>query len=350
MQCRNCGTQLSTGVAICPTCGTVTSDYVSGPASPYNPAAPANPYGVSQAPPSTAYGSQPYGAPSDPYSAYPSSPYNVPAQMPPSAPYPSYVAPPPMQPLPPPSPQRRGPSVGIIIGVAVLILVLVGGAVFVLLQRAGSTNPSPAQITPQVTATSPASQNQNPYPPHTGTLVLDDPMVNNSKGNKWDESTLNGVGTCGFSGGAYHIKVMKTGLICNPEASNLVFSNLAYEAKVTILQGDQAGIDIRVDQSKGTGYLFSIDTQGNFFLDRDDSSTKAKSLSSGSHNAIIKGLNQPNLIAIVANGTTISVYVNNQFITSTDDGTYGQGQIGVFGFSDKGSADVIASDARVWKL
>jgi len=316
--------------------------------APYAPTAPANPYGVPQSMPPTGYGTPTYGAapPQNPYSSPTLPVYNVPPQaQPPVYPYNAQIQPPPLL----PKPQQRGPNVGILIGVALLVLVLVGAGIFVFV-RLGQNQP-PALATPTAVQTTPTiTTAQNPYPPHTGTLVLDDPMQDNSKGNKWDESTLSGVGTCGFAGGTYHIKVMKTGLICNPEASNLVFSNLAFEAKVTILQGDAEGIDIRIDQTKGTGYLFSIDTQGNFVLTRNDSSSQGKTLSSGSHGAINKGFNQPNLLAIVANGSTISVYVNNQFVASATDSMYTQGQIGVFGSSSNSSADVVVSDARVWTL
>src|SRR5713101_2652725 len=63
MNCRSCGTSLPTGAAICPKCGTVTSDYASGPMSaPYPPTAPANPYGAPQLMPPTAYGAPTCGA------------------------------------------------------------------------------------------------------------------------------------------------------------------------------------------------------------------------------------------------------------------------------------------------
>ncbi len=51
--------------------------------------------------------------------------------------------------------------------------------------------------TPGGTATQPTlPQTQNPYPPHTGTLVLDDPMRDNSKGYQLDISDIAGSGSC----------------------------------------------------------------------------------------------------------------------------------------------------------
>jgi hypothetical protein len=81
-----------------------------------------------------------------------------------------------------------------------------------------------------------------------------------------------------------------------------------------------------------------------------DPKNQYKILSSGTNGAIKRGLNQSNLIAAVANGTTISVYVNNEFIASVHDTTYTNGQRGIYGEGDNGPADIIASNTRVWRL
>ena len=249
---------------------------------------------------------------------------------------------------------------GILIGVVLLVLVLIGAGLFAALSgafnRNSPANDTSATATAQALATAhaaatEAAASQNPYPPHTGTLVLNDPMQDNSRGNKWDEASLGGTGTCGFTGGAYHLKVTQKGLYCEPEASSLVFSNLTFEAKITIVQGDGGGIVIRQDQTKGTDYLFDIDIQGDYALFREDGNNNPKVLTHGSNGVLKKGLNQSNLLAIVANGSSINLYVNNQFIDKATDSTYTQGQIGIFaGASNNGADDVAVNDARVWQL
>ena len=62
------------------------------------------------------------------------------------------------------------------------------------------------------------------------------------------------------------------------------------------------------------------------------------------------GLNQSNVIAVVANGGTLDVYVNNQKVDRINDNTYSEGQIGVFAGSTNNSAEVTFNDARVWVL
>ena len=189
---------------------------------------------------------------------------------------------------------------------------------------------------------------------------MNDPMHDNSQGNKWDEATMNGkssddLSICGFKNGAYHIsRTQKGGLICDPEAANLAnVNNLAYEARLTIVQGTESGVVVRFDQTKGVGYLFSISIAGTYGIDKVNFNNPQASytmLHSGSNKAIKTGLNQTNLVAIVANENTLSAFVNNVFIDSVQDNTYTTGQIGVFGNGANGVTDVLASNARVWQL
>ena len=333
MNCSTCGSQLPVGAAICPTCGTVASYYVSEDSIPTVPSAsPATPYSPPQPMPSTAYGTPPYEALQQ--NPYASPPYSIPQPMPTP---------------PPPAPRRRGPATGLIIGIGILVFVLLAGGIFALLAHNTPANSSHVGTTPTSAKTTPASTTSsstaNPYPPGTGTLVINDPMMDNSRGYKWDEGTIANGGTCGFNGGAYHVHAsQKNGFICVPEASNLSLSNLAFEVKVTITQGSEAGVVVRLDQTTGTGYYFFIQSQGSFVLCKDDCS-QAHTLSSGSNGAINKGLNQTNLLAIVANGNTIGVYVNGQFVTTGTDSAHTRGQIGI-----EAGTDVVATNVRVWSL
>jgi len=68
--------------------------------------------------------------------------------------------------------------------------------------------------------------------------------------------------------------------------------------------------------------------------------------------SVIKaGPNQTNLIAVVANGSTLDFYVNSQKIDSVNDGTYSSGQIGVIAdnYHDN-PTEVAFSNAKVWTL
>lgn len=261
-----------------------------------------------------------------------------------------YAAPPPQ-----PAPRFQRKSIGIMIGLGLLLVVLIGAGVLALLHFSSNnvaTNPTPTVTVPatpfDVTPT--ASNLQNPYPPNTGTLVLNDPLMDNSKGYKWDESSFSGTDSCGFTGGAYHV-VEKTGLICIAEANNLVLSNFVFEVNVKIVKGDNAGIAFRVNQVNKTFYSFDISPDGSYAL--QVYTNKYTTLSQGTNSVINKGLNQSNLLAVVANGDLITVYVNGQIIDSVHDKTFSKGQVGALSFASNTNGatnDVIVSNARVWVL
>jgi hypothetical protein len=88
-----------------------------------------------------------------------------------------------------------------------------------------------------------------------------------------------------------------------------------------------------------------IDENGNFLLkvyfDKNGTSTI---IASGYNAAIHADGN--NLIAVVACGSQIDLYVNRQLIKSLSDSTFSGGQIGVLAFS----SEVAFSNAKVWKL
>ncbi len=260
---------------------------------------------------------------------------HLPNSMPQQNPYavPQYAPPPPQVPLRSPS-RNRGKRIALIVGLGLLALILVGAGVFTLVHI---NFPS-----------------QGPYPPNTGTLVLNDPLHDNSRGYKWDETPADPYGTtCGFMGGAYHTIAGDVGShICRPGAANLDFSDLTYEVKIKIAKGDIGGIVFPGNPTTNFRYIFTVDIRGNYTLSKDDGSGNLSTLKSGTNVAIDNGPAPSNLPAIVAIGNIISLYVNAQLVAQAQDTSYKRGQIGIYAnTSSYGNAsDIIASDARVWKL
>ena len=164
MNCTNCGTNLAPGTVACPLCGKPSPYSNPGANDPTIAAS----YNI-PLPPSTSYGSQPYGqnpygAPApNPYETVPSAtnPYGSPAQNP--------YAPPPVQSqygyVPPQPPPQRRNRTGLIVGIVILLAVLLGGIIlaFSLLSRS-NTQGNIATPTPIV----PATPTQVPTPQATG--------------------------------------------------------------------------------------------------------------------------------------------------------------------------------------
>ncbi len=204
-----------------------------------------------------------------------------------------------------------------------------------------------ATLTPQASPT--RSTVQNPYPPHTGSLALNDPLKDNSKGFRWDAGPFANGGSCSFTGGSYHVGVSLQGhvLACNAQA--VTFGNFTYEVQMTILKGDRGGIFFRQVGTKGPYYFYSIKIDGSYELDSFNGKT-SNVLQRGTSPAVKRGLNQPNLLAVVAQGRSIDLYVNGQSILHISNSTSSNGLIGVAADATDQPAEVAFTNARVWML
>ena len=135
-------------------------------------------------------------------------------------------------------------------------------------------------------------------------------------------------------------------------SSSPTFSDFAYQVQMTIVKGDGGGISFRFDTTKGNSYIFFIDQNGDYqlgnFNNCNSNNCKYSTLVSSWSAAINAGLNQPNLLAVVASGRTIDLYVNHQKIDSVHDSSYSQGQIGVSAIDLKSPTEVVFRDAKVW--
>src|SRR5216683_1320259 len=160
-------------------------------------------------------------------------------------------------------------------------------------------------ITTSANATTPALQ--NPYPPFSGTLVLNDPLNNNSQGYNWDE----GAGTCQFSAKGYFITETQQKHFQYCTARTTDFSNFAYQVQMIITKGNFGGIIFRSNATTGQYYYFRIGQDGSyiFLLYVDNQANHARILTGGFIPSFHIGLNQSNLVAVVARNNTIDLYV-----------------------------------------
>ena len=245
--------------------------------------------------------------------------------------------------------RRRGPGTAILL-VGLALLVAVGASVgFFYFTRSNQQNPSLSTSSNQQNLTSPtttSNNQQNPYPPY-GTLALDDPLSDNSHGYGWYDYPTNSIGgACQFTGGAYHVSQSNAQYISFCSAKSTNFSNFAFEVQMRIIQGDCGGVIFRFQEpNNGTFYHFAVCQDGMYAL---YDSYDITLIQPNSSSAIHTGLNQSNLIAVVANGSTLDLYVNNQKIDSVSDSAHSQGQIGVAATDVKNPTEVVFSDAKVW--
>src|SRR5207244_553512 len=104
------------------------------------------------------------------------------------------------------------------------------------------------------------------------------------------------------------------------------------------------------DSNTGKLYFFEVCQDGTYLFSRylDFTGNNVKDLAGGSSAAITTGLNQTNVIAVVAQGSTLSIYVNKQKIASANDSTFTHGQIGLFADVNTHHTDAAFNNAKVW--
>ncbi|HJT56588.1 MAG TPA: serine/threonine-protein kinase [Ktedonobacteraceae bacterium] len=183
---------------------------------------------------------------------------------------------------------------------------------------------------------------QNPYPPHTGTLVLNDPLANNNEGNSWEEGTRD-QGTCTFIRGAYQASIPLAGYFHSCLALSTNFSNFAFEVQMTLVSASGGGIVFRADRATTHLYYFTVDRNGGYLL-------KAYYDKVGDATVIARGsglnFSATEYIGVVTQGNAISLYVNRQLVRTVYDSTFTQGQVGVVTYE----GDATFNNATVWAL
>ena len=317
MQCNSCGSQLPVDGGYCPACGAVTPYNISASGvSPYDPTAASSPSGAPlQAPPPTDYGYPPYGIPQqNPYE--PLNPYEAP--------------------LRPPPPKRRRVWLWLVLVVLVVLVGLYGGVKALVSQ-------------PSVTATTTQTPQDIYNQATSGTPFLDDPLSDNSKGYGWSVYT-NASASCQFTEGAYAASTpLNYANFCYATATN--FSNFAFEMQMKIIKGDCGAILFRVNSANKSFYYFVICQNGLYAVGTLNGSAWHDLINFQPGSAINQGLGQTNLVAVVARGSSLDLYVNHQKINSISDGTYSQGQIGACASGHYGDpTEVLFSNAKVWIL
>ena len=214
--------------------------------------------------------------------------------------------------------------------------------------QARSTAQAEAQATSLVVATQIAvgdlyNQDTN------GTPTIND-QLQAQDSNNWGFDHPDEGFSCAFAGGM-HVKAA-AGYIetCLARATN--FSNLAFQVEMRIASGHSGGLVLR-SVANGSGYYFRISTDGTF-LGRSvlvkQNTVYDTPLFAGQSPAVKAGNDQFNQITVIAQGSELYMYINQQFAAKISDGTYTSGRIGVFTDSDASGAEILFRNAQVWKL
>jgi hypothetical protein len=126
-----------------------------------------------------------------------------------------------------------------------------------------------------------------------------------------------------------------------------------------MLSGQTAGLLFRAsptvfDQYNG-GYLFEIDNAGNYRISRVSMGINVPVITTmkdwTSSSALQTGSPATNTLQVIANGVTLSFYINGVFLDQETDSTYSSGDIAFYATSNgQSTAEVVYSDLNVYLL
>lgn len=202
----------------------------------------------------------------------------------------------------------------VIVGVIAIASLLLGTSVEVITSQLPSMSArtsiatpisTPTTIPPQTPVATPSSL----YPPVGWVLKADSPLNADTTGMQWDNSlTLSpSNGLCGFKGGVYVAQSDQP----NWCSSNTNLTTFALEVRMAIVRGQEGGILLYLNSSRQTYYFFHITTNGYCIVARSDGLDKVTPpYAIDCHSALKTGQNQPNVIAVLASGGNINLYVN----------------------------------------
>ncbi|GHO87771.1 hypothetical protein KSZ_57770 [Dictyobacter formicarum] len=209
------------------------------------------------------------------------------------------------------------------------------------------------QIATDATATATASENL--YQTWTTSkAAIDDTMADNSGTSKWDSGSRDANTGCAFTGNAYHASEAQIAYLqpCIGQATNV--SELAYQADVTILKGNQgqAGLLFRVDSTNSAYYFFHVGSDGTYALDLYNlynGATTGSTLLRGSSPTINSGFNQMNQLMVLADQDHLTILANDHYLGTVVDNSLHSGKIGVAVIDNGTPVDAAFTNVKVWK-
>ena len=196
----------------------------------------------------------------------------------------------------------------------------------------------------QNTTPSPSESQETSAPTATQTPPADDPKTllgdadfkdDLSSGKNWNlQGGAVDVGNTNFSVANGKLTAVNSSQF-NWWLTHLSFKNAYLEAKFDVEDcagNDQYGLMIRAaDYGDGIAYYLSVTCDGSYELHKETSGGSSVLIGLTASDVINSGSNQTNTLGIWADGSTIRLYINNQFLKEVDDSSIqADGHFGLF--------------------
>jgi serine/threonine protein kinase len=267
-----------------------------------------------------------------------------------------YTPPPATTPSPAPAqPRKRRAGRTIALLLSLVLLVVIGGtgvaAWYYLFALPGNTIKPHTVVTPTPTP----NPNVNTYAPAMSTLRYYDPL---QQANYWQANPNDGAthGYCLFQQNAYvaSSNVAQTYTLCPIASNQPVVGDMTFEVQMQILHGDCGGFTFRGNYQSTVGnfYYFDVCSDGKHYLASYTSFGMIQELQMSNSNvpfAALKANPQlPLTLAVVAQGSSLTFYLNHQLIDKMNDTTYTSGQVSLLCYEVGNPTEVAFSNARLW--
>ena len=226
--------------------------------------------------------------------------------------------------------ERKGPRVGLIIGIVLLVAILIGGgfAGFNIIENQAQNNSAANTNSKSVVITTP-----------TVKPLFSDTFISHNAG--WDLTSAPGKFSVNIANGSMTLEDDENLLL--PEViPGKSFSNFQLEVDAALTKGDNSngyGVYIRGGSGQdnallGVYYRFELYGDGSYALFKGslDSSGNSQSVKVQGYptNAAIQPERHTNHITIIANGPDITFMVNGQTIYKYHDTSYRGGSVALF--------------------
>lgn len=223
-------------------------------------------------------------------------------------------------------PKKRGPKVGVIIGIALLVIILLGGAFAGYSFIKDNQNGTASSGTPTVVSTP------------SITPLFSDAFANNNTG--WDLTS---------NPSKFSVKVGGGSMVLEDDDNKLLweilpgkrFTDFRLDVNALLSKGDPTngyGVFIRGASSQnsdlGTYYRFEMYGDGSYAIFKGsldaNGQTQSTKVQGYTYNQAITKAGQVNHITIIAKGPSMTLMVNGQKIYTYTDDNYKSGSIALF--------------------
>jgi serine/threonine protein kinase len=192
-----------------------------------------------------------------------------------------------------------------------------------------------------------ATSQQQMYTQAThGIPALDDPLTGEDA-NQWQIISLNSHNHdgCNFTHGTYQAVISNLGYFfpCMALATN--FSNFAYQMEMSVTAGDGGGLVFRSNEH--AQYRFRVNANGTYDLAGVPPQNVRYNRNA---RPVHTGLNQWNLLTVVAKDSDLYLYINRQLAMYCHDSSSSSGNIGIFVIDAGHPTTIQFRNAKVWEL